>query len=232
MTDQGPEPSTPDGTVYGRGGVHARSPRGGESGGLHPIAIILAFGAGVVVLLALAYYALRIPPDAPVFTAPPTTQLAPSPTETPSPTEQTPSPAPDRFGIGSWLLSPADDPNTHLSVQGDFAAMSSVDPIVLTVVTGAADAACFTFRDQSGKYLRHFDFRLRFDVGENTDLFRADATFCAEGGQVGDTVRLTSKNYPDRLLHRRGAELYIDPSDNSDKFAKESTFAVHKPPNS
>jgi hypothetical protein len=106
--------------------------------------------------------------------------------------------------------------------------MSSGDPTELTVIRGLGDSRCFTVRHRDGRYLRHFDFRLRFDKLDDSDLFRADATFCPVGDQPAGTVRLRSKNYPDRLLHRRGARLHIDKPDGSGGFEADSSFAVRR----
>lgn len=229
MTNQDPEPSRPSGTVYGRGGVDVREPRGGRSGSLHPAVTALAVIAGIVAVLALGYWTWRTPVDVPEHTTPAAAPPASSPAA--SAQAATPSPAPDRLSTGSWHITPADDPDTHLSAEGVFAAMSSGDPMVLTALPGLADNLCFSFRDENSKYLRHFDYRLRFDAEDDSELFRNDATFCPEDDQPAGTIRLSSKNYPDHLWHRRGTELYIDKPDGSDKFDTDSSFAV-QPSNS
>jgi hypothetical protein len=126
------------------------------------------------------------------------------------------------------LLALAADPRVSLVADGDFAVMSSADAMVLTVIKGLADSACFTLRAENGRYLRHFGFQLRFDPLDDSDLFRKDATFCAAGGQPAGTVRLRSKNYPDRLLHRREARLHIDKPDGSRTFETGSSFVVRR----
>jgi hypothetical protein len=109
------------------------------------------------------------------------------------------------------LLSPAGD-DTYLSLGDDgFAGFSADQRMVLTVSAGLADDACFSFREPGGGWLRHFDYRLRFDKADDSDLFREDATFCPLSGAPAGTVRLKSKNYPDHVLHRRSdTEFYID----------------------
>ncbi|MEU4620632.1 AbfB domain-containing protein [Actinoplanes sp. NPDC023801] len=221
MTDQ--DHSRPSGTVYGRGGADIR---GGGPGGL-PRAFTAGVGAGVVAVLGLGWAAWSStaggdsPPAAAAAAGPPTGAPEPDPT--------TPDPAKVQLTTGSWLLSPLGDPDTYLTVNGDDAKMSPADPATLTVVAGLADDSCFSFRVADGRYLRHFDYRLRFDASDDSDLFRADATFCQEAGTDVGTVRLRSENYPEHLVHRRDdGSLYIDKPEGSG-FTAESSFMVQAP---
>src|SRR5690349_10004665 len=185
-------------TIYGRGGADVRERRR-----LHPGVLTLVIVAVIIVVAALAYLMLRSPAaPAPVTAAssPAAQPVASSPAAKPSPT------APDGLATGSWLVTPAGAPDTYLTVNGKYAAVSG-DASTLTVVEGLADDDCFTFRDEAGRYLRHFDYRLRFDRKEDSELFRKDATFCAEDDQPAGSFRVRSKNYPDYFLHRRGADL-------------------------
>lgn len=220
----------PAGTVYGRGGVDVREPRRV----LHPVVLALVVVAAITAVLALGYWAFfRSPVDPRPAAAPAAaTSAVPSavrPAASPSTTAASPSPTPAAtFGTGRMVLVLAADPRATLVADGDFAAMSADDTMVLTVVRGLADSRCFTLRAGDGRYLRHFDFRLRFDPLDDSDLFRNDATFCPVQGRPAGTVRLRSKNYPDRLLHRRDARLYIDEPDSSRAFDRDSSFAVRR----
>ena len=167
----------------------------------------IAVGVGVVAVLALGYAAWNSTAgggDEPAAAA-----VVPESAAAPGPAPSAAAPA--RLAPGSWLLSPLGDPDTYLTMNGEFAKMSPADPATLTVVTGLADDGCFSFRLDGDRYLRHFDYRLRADEWDDSDLFRADATFCQEAGAAAGTVRLRSKNYPDHLVHRRDDDaLYID----------------------
>ena len=113
-----------------------------------------------------------------------------------------------------------------LTIDGDYAALSSAQRTVFTVVEGLADTSCFSFRAPGGKYLRHYDYRLRFDNPDGADLYRKDATFCPLDGVPAGIVRLRSANYPDHFIHRRGNDLYIDKRDGSDAFDADSSFTL------
>lgn len=223
MTDQAPGPGRPSGgTVYGRGGVDL--PPAEPSSGL-PRAVPIIVGAGGVAVLLLGWVAWNSINTDKDPAAAATAVVTAAPTAAESPTEE----AKPRFGTGKWLLSPLGDENTYLTVSEDFAKMSPADPATLTVVAGLDDEACFSFQLSDGRYLRHFDYRLRFDGSDDSDLFRADATFCQESGTEDGTVRLRSKNYPDyRVHHRSDDSLYIDKPEGS-SFDAESSFMVQAP---
>ncbi|GAA2689785.1 AbfB domain-containing protein [Actinoplanes palleronii] len=206
-------------TIYGSGGTGTPARRG-----LHPGVLALAVGAAIIVVAAFAYIAMRSPAD-----APPAAASAPSPAAASvAPPAASPSAAdPKGLSTGSWLVSPADDEDSYLIATGEYAAISQV-PTALTVVAGLGDDSCFSFRDEDGDYLRHFDYRLRFDPKEDKDLFRSDATFCAEDDQPAGSFRVRSKNYPEYFLHRRDTKLYID-KPSGDDFEAESTFTLRAP---
>lgn len=46
---------------------------------------------------------------------------------------------------------------------GDVLQLPVKQSATFTVVPGLADANCSSFRDSAGRYLRHWDFRVRFD---------------------------------------------------------------------
>ncbi|BCJ40036.1 hypothetical protein GCM10010168_28940 [Actinoplanes ianthinogenes] len=215
-------------TIYGPGGVDVRDRRR-----LHPGVLALVAVAGVIVVAALGYFVFRSPadpaPQVPAAASLPAVQV----TSSPAPPSESPSPtAPAGITTGTWLVTPADDKDSYLVADDEYAAMSD-EAAPLTVVAGLADDSCVSFRDEDGDYLRHFDYRLRFDAQDDSDLFRKDATFCPEDDQPAGTVRLRSKNYPDYFLHRRDDDsLYIDKPEDSDDFVEESSFSLRSPTDS
>ncbi len=69
-----------------------------------------------------------------------------------------------------------------------------------TVVAGLADSSGFSFRDSSGHYLRHWDFRARFDANDGTSTFAKDATFIARAGSSSGSIHWRSDVQTTRLL--------------------------------
>ncbi|MFI5937454.1 AbfB domain-containing protein [Actinoplanes sp. NPDC051494] len=221
MIDKTPGPSQPGGTVYGRGGVDAREPRPGLLTRTHP-AVTAGVSLAIIAVMVLAYVIWRSGADEPARVS--ATASAPA-SATASATATGAPPA--ELAAGSWFVSPLGDQRTFLTADGEFAALSGTKA-ALTVVAGLADESCFSFRNDDDKYLRHFDYRLRFDAQDDSDLFRLDATFCKVAGLKAGTVRLRSKNYLDHVIHRRGTELYIDKPDESDKFVADSSFGLRQ----
>ncbi|WP_406840836.1 AbfB domain-containing protein [Streptomyces sp. AHU1] len=100
------------------------------------------------------------------------------------------------------------------------------------IVPGLADNTCYSFesRNYPGEYLRHRDFRVYKESG-NTDLFRADATFCPVRGANGG-VRLSAYNFPEQYLRHFNAELWLATPggthtwDNPALFTEDTTWSV------
>ena len=67
---------------------------------------------------------------------------------------------------------------------------------------------------------------MRVDPDDKSELFRKDTTFCPRPGSTPDSVLFQSINYPDRYLHVRGDELWIDKSDGTAGFLITSSFDV------
>ncbi|MDQ0835703.1 GH43 family beta-xylosidase [Streptomyces achromogenes] len=98
-----------------------------------------------------------------------------------------------------------------------------------TIVPGLADSKCYSFRDSSGRYLRHADYRVRFDASNGTQLFNKDATYCARPGSVAGSVGLESYNYPGRYIRHYNYELRIDPYQDNATFRADSSFTAVSP---
>jgi hypothetical protein len=93
-----------------------------------------------------------------------------------------------------------------------------------TIVRGLADANCHSFQGTGGRYLRHYNARLRLDADNGTALFRQDATFCARPGSASGTVSLESYNLAGRYLRHRDFQLWVDLTDNTALFRADSSF--------
>lgn len=250
--DPRPEPTGPDaagpsaastGTVYGRGGVPVDGRPLDLMSRLHP-AVTATVAVAIIAVMTLGYLIWRssVTQTPPATAAPAGADAASPPTDERPDASPSPSPSASPTGLalapGTWSLESTDQPGRYVRRRADLGTVDSIDAAAgardrrdasLIVTEGLADRSCFTFRTLDGRYLRHYDFRLKFDEPENSDIFRKDATFCAEDGAGGDPVRLRSHNYPDRTVHRRGAELWLDRPDGSQAFSAASSFTVRAP---
>jgi hypothetical protein len=93
----------------------------------------------------------------------------------------------------------------------------------LAVVPGLADANCYSFTN-AGRYLRHYNFRARFDPNDGTATFRGDATFCPRPGSAGGSVALESYNFPGRYLRHYNYELRVELYADNATFRADSSF--------
>jgi DNA-directed RNA polymerase specialized sigma24 family protein len=120
-----------------------------------------------------------------------------------------------------------------LSFLASVSANSSMETkrdATFTIVTGLADSDCYSFRDRTGRYLRHSFFRVRLDADDGSNLFKKDVTFCVRIGSASGSFILQSYNYPGRYLHyRNNFELWVDPIEDSDAFLASASFNAVAP---
>ncbi|WP_408997558.1 family 43 glycosylhydrolase [Streptomyces europaeiscabiei] len=152
----------------------------------------------------------------------------------------------DPVSVGATLPTHTNRSLQSVNFTGRYAAVRSdnlgyVDPVTsssttavkqnatFTIVPGLADPTCYSFRDSSGRYLRHMDFRVRFDASNGTATFDKDATYCARPGSATGSVSLESFNYPGRYLRHYNYELRIDTFQNTTTFRADSSFKPVNP---
>ncbi|HEX6357983.1 AbfB domain-containing protein [Actinophytocola sp.] len=117
---------------------------------------------------------------------------------------------------------------------------SASDPLskadgTFLVRRGLADPSCYSLeaRNVPGSYLRHADFRVTLSPNNNTDLFRRDATFCAQPGTGG--VRLESLNELGTNARHFAEEVWVSANggahvyDNPTSYAEDVSWAVTNP---
>ncbi|MBD2438582.1 AbfB domain-containing protein [Nostoc sp. FACHB-110] len=100
------------------------------------------------------------------------------------------------------------------------------------IVPGLANQQCISFESVSvaGTFLRHQGYRLKLNPNDNTDLFKADATFCPKAGLADTTaVSFASFNYPSYYLRHRNYELWIDPQGTDSIYKQDATFKFATP---
>ncbi|MBB4905455.1 AbfB domain-containing protein [Actinophytocola algeriensis] len=97
---------------------------------------------------------------------------------------------------------------------------------------GLADPSCYSLESRNfpGSYLRHQSFRVRLSANENTDLYRRDATFCAQPGSGG--VRLASLNELGTNMRHYTEEVWVASNggahtyDNPTSYDQDVTWSV------
>ncbi|WP_055713907.1 sigma-70 family RNA polymerase sigma factor [Streptomyces torulosus] len=185
-------------------------------------------------------------PAAPSAPPSPRTSASRTPTSTPSspstptstPTSAPATTAETRFA-GRHALRSVDNPGGYVSqsgrrgVLGPVGATSSAatrQAATFTFVPGLADPRCSSLRDATGRYLRHYAFRIRLDTDDGSAIFRKDATFCPRSGSTAGSVSLESYNYPGRYLrHRDNLQLWLDPSDGTAAYRASRSFVLVEP---
>nr|WP_042198700.1 AbfB domain-containing protein [Kibdelosporangium sp. MJ126-NF4]CEL23494.1 Beta-galactosidase [Kibdelosporangium sp. MJ126-NF4]CTQ89108.1 Beta-galactosidase (EC 3.2.1.23) [Kibdelosporangium sp. MJ126-NF4] len=121
-------------------------------------------------------------------------------------------------------------------VNGGSTALLKADAS-FTVRPGLADSSCYSFeaRNHPGSYLRHMAFRVRLSGSENSDLYRRDATFCAQPGSTADSVRLASINELGTNVRHYDSEVWVASSggphkyDNSWSYEADVSWSVTAP---
>jgi RNA polymerase sigma factor (sigma-70 family) len=172
----------------------------------------------------------RVPPSPAPPTAstprPPatTTGAGPSPSRTESlaPGRPVSLESADRPGM---FVTTADGLGVLAAVRADSTAAAR-QQATFTALPGLADAACFSFRAEDGRYLRHASWRFQLYRDEGTALFRGDATFCPRAGAAAGTILLEAQIYPGWYLHHRGDQLWVDQANGTTTFWTESSFRV------
>ncbi|MFJ7048436.1 sigma-70 family RNA polymerase sigma factor [Streptomyces sp. NPDC101112] len=180
----------------------------------------------------------------------PRTSASRTPTSTSTPTSTPPSRSPStptsapaataetRF-TGRHALRSVDHPGDYVSQSGRLGVLGPVggtssaatrQAATFTFVPGLADPRCSSLRDATGRYLRHYAFRIKLDTDDGSAIFRKDATFCPRAGSTAGSVSLESYNYPGRYLrHRDDLQLWIDPSDGTAAYRASRSFVLVEP---
>ena len=117
-----------------------------------------------------------------------------------------------------------------LAPVGATSSSATRQAAIFTFVPGLADPRCYSLRDATGRYLRHYAFRIRLASDDRSAIFRKDATFCPRSGSTAGSVSLESYNYPGRYLrHRDNLQLWLDPPENTASYRASRSFVLVAP---
>jgi RNA polymerase sigma factor (sigma-70 family) len=207
-----------------------------------------AAGAVTLAAAAVAWYTAtgsHEPTPRPAVAAPlspAASSVPPSPrtsaSQTPTPTAAPEATAEARFS-GRHALRSVDNPGDYVSQSGRLGILDRVgatssaatrQAATFTFVPGLADPRCYSLRDATGRYLRHYTFRIRLDTDDGSAIFQKDATFCPRSGSTAGSVSLESYNYPGRYLrHRDNLQLWLDPFENTAAYRASRCFVLVAP---
>ncbi|MBP2477505.1 hypothetical protein JOF53_006377 [Crossiella equi] len=75
---------------------------------------------------------------------------------------------------------------------------------------GLGDGSCHSLESRNfpGSFLRHANGRVRLDANDGGDVFKADATWCAESRNDRPEVKFRSLNFPDNYLRHINGEVW------------------------
>ncbi len=141
-------------------------------------------------------------------------------------------PVPSLLRNQTYVFDSANTAGQAIAVDGAgmgvLAATGSTPPTTAQFIVrdGLADAACVSLESVSspGRWLRHGGYRLQLGTSDNSDLFKADATFCPEAGLAGSGLSLRSKNFPGYVMRHRTAQIWIDPQAADTSFTGSASF--------
>ncbi|GAA2695710.1 MULTISPECIES: AbfB domain-containing protein [Actinosynnema] len=127
------------------------------------------------------------------------------------------------------------DSLARTDVVGSASDATTKGDATFVVRRGLADPSCYSFesRNLPGRFLRHASYRLRLDTNPNTDLFRRDATFCAQPGAGG--TRLASVNELGANVRHYNAEVWAASDggahayDNPVSYAQDVSWSFDSP---
>ncbi|MEU5345548.1 AbfB domain-containing protein [Streptomyces sp. NPDC020766] len=128
---------------------------------------------------------------------------------------------PDRY----WRV---DRDSVRLDQVGSHSSSWTRDEATFKVVPGIADSSCVSFSLGNNRYLRHYDFRLRADRHNGSELFKQDATFCPRASSFSGAVMLESYNYRGRFLRHRNFQVRLESPDHSQLYRADSAFRLVK----
>jgi Alpha-L-arabinofuranosidase B (ABFB) domain/Glycosyl hydrolases family 2, sugar binding domain/Glycosyl hydrolases family 2 len=102
---------------------------------------------------------------------------------------------------------------------------------------GLADPTCYSLeaRNVPGNYLRHANFRVQLNANDGSDLFRRDATFCAQPGMFAGSVRLGSVNELGANVRHFADEVWVasnggaHPYDGATLYGEDTSWGVAGP---
>ena len=122
-----------------------------------------------------------------------------------------------------------DDSDTNAVISAITSSSSSTDKSDATwiVRAGLANSSCVSFEsaNDSGQYLRHYNFELYIAQDDGTSLFAQDATFCPKTGNSGTGTSFQSVNYTSKYIRHYNYTVYIASNGGSNTWDSATSWA-------
>ena len=95
------------------------------------------------------------------------------------------------------------------------------------VEPGLANSNCISFQsaNESGYYLRHYNFELYLETNDGTSQFAQDATFCPQVGNSGTGYSFQSLNYSNKFIRHYDYTVYVASDGGSNTWDSTTLWA-------
>jgi hypothetical protein len=122
-----------------------------------------------------------------------------------------------------------DDADSNVVISNISSSSSATDKADASwiVRAGLSNSSCVSFEsaNDSGQYLRHYNFQLRLNASDGTSQFAQDATFCPQAGNNGQGYSFQSANYTSKYLRHYNYNVYIAANGGSNAWDSATSWS-------
>ncbi|ACU74019.1 Xylan 1,4-beta-xylosidase [Catenulispora acidiphila DSM 44928] len=122
-----------------------------------------------------------------------------------------------------------DDADTKAVISAISSSSSATDKADATwiVRAGLADSSCVSFEsaNDSGQFLRHYNYELYIAANDGSSVFAQDATFCPKAGNSGQGTSFQSVNYNTKYIRHFNYTAYIASNGGSNAWDSTTSWA-------
>jgi non-reducing end alpha-L-arabinofuranosidase len=138
---------------------------------------------------------------------------------------------------GDYLVHDDSDTKAVIAAVTSGSSATAKADATWIVHAGLANSSCVSFEsaNESGQYLRHFNFELYLNANDGSSQFAQDATFCPQPGNSGQNVSFESVNYTNKYIRHYAFVAYIASDggsnawDSANLWADDTTWVVSSP---
>jgi hypothetical protein len=112
---------------------------------------------------------------------------------------------------GDFIQHDASDDKVVIAAVTSSSSSTDKGDATWLVEPGLANSSCISFQsaNDSGQYLRHYNFELYLEPNDGTSQFAQDATFCVEPGNSGQGYSFQSVNYNTQYIRHYDYTVYL-----------------------